>query len=413
MAQTTSGITIRATAPADLPAFTDTLGLSFGVEILPDARARFEQLIEPTHQLIATENGRVVGTAGVLPLRMTVPGGEAAAAGITHVGVSPSHRRHGILRQLMRRQLDDLRARNEPLAILWASESAIYQRFGYGLGTLRLAIDVERGREAFIGNPEPVGQVRIVDVETALRTLPEVYERVRVRTPGAFARSPIWWKDRRLIDLERFRRGGGPMFRAILEIDGRPEGYALYRIHGGWSDDNLPNTWLDALEAVGTTPMAVREIWRFLFGVDLVTRVRANRLYVDHPLFFLLQEPRRLRSRLIDGIWLRVVDLVAALEARTYGAEDTLTLAVDDAFCPWNAGVWKLDASPDGAHVTSTTAEPDLRLSAADLGALYLGGVHAASLVHAGRIIETRPGAARRADTLFASDVPPWCPDDF
>jgi predicted acetyltransferase len=167
------------------------------------------------------------------------------------------------------------------------------------------------------------------------------------------------------------------------------------------------------LEALGTTPVATREVWRYLFNIDLVTKVSTHRLGRDHPLVLMLEDPRQLRTWYRDGIWVRLVDAAAALGARRYGAEGVLTIQLDDEFCPWNDGVWTLTAGPEGSTLHRSGASPDLRLSAGELGALYLGGVSCTGLLRAGRVDELTPGAASRAEGLFRSDVAPWCLDDF
>src|SRR5262245_9642979 len=94
----------------------------------------------------AWEGERAVGGASALPLLLTVPGGRLPAAGVTAVGVLPTHRRRGILRALMRAQLDDCRRRGEPVAYLWATEDTIYGRFGYGIASVSGEIEIARER---------------------------------------------------------------------------------------------------------------------------------------------------------------------------------------------------------------------------------------------------------------------------
>jgi predicted acetyltransferase len=203
------------------------------------------------------------------------------------------------------------------------------------------------------------------------------------------------------------------MFRVVLEIDGKLEGYALYRMHASWDQNGRRASYLDAIEVLGTSPAATREIWSFVFGVDLATQVSSRHRGPDDALLLTLLDPREIQLRVADGLWVRVVDLEAALNARAYGTTDALTFELTDPFCPWNAGVWTLEAGPTGAQLRRATTPPDLRLTAAELSALYLGGVACTSLWRAGRVDELTPKAAHRADLLFRSDVPPWCLDDF
>src|SRR5262245_9881020 len=173
----------------------------------------------------AFEDGRAVGGAGAFTLDFSVPGGSLPTAGVTVVGVLPTHRRRGILRSMMRAQLDDVHAREEPLAALWASEGTIYPRFGYGLGSLCGEIDLPRERTAFAVAPAAGAETRFVSRDEAMELFPAIYDRVRAVTPGMFARSPTWWEKRRLADPESRRGGGGAQQRVLLELNGRPEAY--------------------------------------------------------------------------------------------------------------------------------------------------------------------------------------------
>jgi predicted acetyltransferase len=409
----TRQIDLRSCTAEDWPAFIDAFTAAFSSDMPAEVRESFERLLHPSRLLVATEGEAVVGTAGVLAFEMGVPGGEIPVAGITLVGVRPTHRRRGILRQMMRRMLDDAHERGEPVAILWASEPAIYQRFGFGMGTVRMRIDAERGGAAMVRAFEPVGTTRMVSEEEALALLPEVYERASANIPGSLRRSLDWWMLRVVNDPTSVRHGGSRMFRVALEIDGGPEAYALYRVHSGWTTEGLRTTWLDVLEAIGTTPVATREIWRYLFSVDLVVQVRTHRICRDHPLLLWLADPRQLRPGLLDGIWARVVDVSAALSARRYGAPGSLTFELVDPFCAWNEGVWRLTVDGERGTIERSTASPELRLTAAELSAMYLGGVTCTSLLQAGRLDELAPGAADRADLMFRSAVPPWCLEEF
>ena len=402
---------IRTATLETVEAFVAPLNLAFAD--MPDPGDEERRTWEPDRIIAAFDGTEPVATAGALTFRLSVPGGEAAAAGVTLVGVSPSHRRRGILRSMMRHQLDDVRARGESIAILWASEGAIYQRFGYGLATLSGTFEIERGGAVF-ARPAPVeGTVRLVDLETAMGIFPALYDRVRVETPGMVGRSETWWRWITLRDTDHMRGANGMKFLAVYEADGQVEGTAVYRVKPDW-DDRGPNGRLVALEVLATTPRATRDLWRWLFEVDLVRLVRAVRGPVPHPLQLLLADPRRLGFTVGDAIWLRVVDVPAALAARTYGRAGALVLEVRDGFCPWNAGRWRLDVADDGrGSVEPTTAEPDVTLDAADLGATYLGTFRFSELARVGRVVENTAGALLRADEMFAAARAPWCSTMF
>ena len=400
--------------PRDLPyrRFAEVIAAAFGEEATEAELPNWERLSERDRILCAAEGETLVGGGAAFSFRLTVPGDEVPAAGVTAVGVLPSHRRRGILTQMMRRQLDDVRERGEPVAILWASEGNIYQRFGYGLTSLTAAIEIERSRTAFRVPFEPEGQVRLVGRDVARNVFPTIYDRLRAERPGFLDRSSTWWEVEVLADPESRRRGAGPKFYAVHEVDGRPEGYAIYRIRHDW-DPRGPKSVLEVRELIATSIRATRELWRFVFDVDLIQTIRADQLQPDHPLLLLLAEPRRLGLTVSDALWLRIVDLRGALAARSYREPGSLDVEVIDSFCPWNAGCWRLEVDGSGRRVERMEGRAGLRLDAADMAAVYLGAFTFADLARAGRAVELSDGALSAADRLFATDGAPWCPQVF
>ena len=380
-----------------------------------DAEFEHDRLLWENDRLIGALDGESwVGTGGAFSFRLTVPGGEVGAAGITMIGVSPSHRRRGILRQTMRWLFDQARERGEPVAVLWASESAIYQRFGFGIGTLQGSFDIERSRARFIRPAEPLGRIRLVDRDEAVRLFPAVYDVVHARTPGTVSRSEAKWRHDQLDDAEWQRAANGIKFRAVLEVDGVVRGYAIYRVKNEW-DERGPNHTLLALEVVGLDAAAERAVWEWLFGMDLVGHVKAWRGPVPHPLMLQLTEPRRLGLTIREGMWLRLIDMRAALAARSYRGTGALSFELTDEFCPWNAGRWRLDVPSDRgvATVTAFEGDHDLTLDTSDLAAAHLGTFTFADLARAGRVGECRPGAVAVADALIATVGAPWCSTMF
>jgi predicted acetyltransferase len=403
---------IRSCRPDEYRIFLETCESAFGYALADHDAERFARIISTDRMVAAFDDDAMVGTAGSFPFTLSIPGGELPAGGVTMVGVLPSHRRRGALTRLMDALVLDARRRSEPLAVLWASEGSIYGRFGYGLATRQGDISIERDRARFRDDDVAVGRCRLLDEGEALKVLPDIYERVRIETPGMFARSVEWWQAGPLFDPDRERRGGGPLFHVVWELDGSADAYALYRIHGEWSE-GVPTGHVSVREVIATTPRATKEIWRFLFGIDLVERIDAPMLQIEHPLFHMLTEPRRLRLRVKDALWLRIIDLRIALTARTYATEGSIVLEVGDPQCPWNEGRWRLEAPRRRGRVTKTDERPDLRLAAADLAAAYLGGVTFTELALAGRVEERKKGAARAATLLVLPECPPWCPEIF
>jgi predicted acetyltransferase len=377
----------------------------FGREPTEDNASRLLRVLSPERIHAAWEDGQIVGGASAFELQLTVPGAVVPAAGVTVVGVLPTHRRRGILTQLMRAQLDHIHARGEPLAFLWASEGGIYGRFGYGLAALCGEIDLLRAHARFHRPVELDGSFRLLTLDEALDLLPFAYERIASETPGMFRRTEAWWRTRVLDDPEWRREGGGEMVRVALVGEGEILGYALYRLKMGF-DDGASTGAVHVIEALGIGPEAIAAVWRHLLDIDWMERTRAWLLPVDHPLFLLLEEPSRIRFRVEGSIWLRLVDVSAALTARGRVGDGDVAIEVLDSFCPWNNGVYSADGS-------SASGAPDLRLDVSDLGSVYLGGFTFGQLQQAGRVEELSAGAVQAADGLFRTQRAPWCPEIF
>ncbi len=379
----------------------------FGQENETEDAERFAQWIEIDRMHAAYEDGRAIGGAGAFSYQVSVPGGASVpTAGITVVGVLPTHRRRGVLTALMREQLEDCRRRGDVAAYLWASEGTIYGRFGYGLASRMGSIQLARDRTRFAQPFDPRGTVRLVALEEAAVAFPPLYEQMRVQRPGMFARSKDWWETRRLYDNPA-RRPGGPKNRALLELDGKPAGYAIYNVKQDWVS-GFSKGVVTVTEVVAPTPEAARELWRWLLDFDWTSEFASDYLPLDHELFFLLAEPRRMQFKINDGVWVRLIDVGAALSARSYN-DGEIVLEVDDALLRENAGRWRVTS----AGAERTDGAPDLQLDVTGLGSVYLGGFSFGELVRGSRAQELKEGAAARADALFRTDVQPWCPEIF
>jgi predicted acetyltransferase len=383
------------------------VGHYFGLDTQLEDAERFAQWIELDRMHVARIDGEIVGGAGAFSWQLTVPGAVVPAAGITVVGVLPTHRRRGVLRALMKEQLDDSRRRGDLVAHLFASEGTIYGRFGYGLASRMGDAVIPKERTAFAEPFEPRGRVRFVEYDEAIRVIPPLYDEVRLRHAGLFSRSETWWNTRRLHD-DPARRRGGPLNCAVLELDARPAGYALYRVHQDWRG-GASSGHVNVLEAFSTSAQATREIWRWLLDFDWTSEIRAQQLPLDHPLFLLLAEPRRMEFRINDGQWVRLLDVQGALEARAYTGDDCVVLDVADAFLPVNAGRFRVSA--EGCEMTDESAE--LRLDVTALACVYLGGFGFRDLAEASRVDEIAEGAVARADALFAVGADPWSVEIF
>jgi predicted acetyltransferase len=367
---------------------------------------RFMKTLVRERFYAAYDGGAPVGTAADFPFTLTVPGGELAAGGVTWVAVLPTHRRQGILTELMRRELQDLHERGDPLAVLWASEAAIYGRFGYGLAAPHFEMDADRARFALRDDPGPRGKVRMVSLEDAIEPCMRVYDRVRPTIPGFTARERMWWEEFRLFDSESSRRGASPKYVAIVELDGEPSAYAIYRIKQEWRH-GFSHSEVRVVEALAANATAERDLWRFVFGIDLIARV-SSRLDPASPLFLMVVDARSLNLRVSEGLWLRLVDVEGALRGRSYASDEEVVVEVRDEFCPWNAGRYRV-----GASVERTDDGADIEVDVADLASVYLGAFTFSRLAAAERVREVKAGALARADELFRTPRLPYCPEDF
>ena len=384
------------------------IGQYFGMELTDEQVERFLKVLPLERMHAAREDGRIVGGAGAFSFDLSIPGGSLPTAGVSVVGVYPTHRRRGVLRAMMRVQLDDARDRGEPLAALWSSEETIYGRFGYGVAAWVGEISIPREYAAFVRPFEREGEARFVDAEEAFALFPPIWAAVRSQRAGMYVRPDDWWRDRIFRDPEERREGAGPKRFIVHELDGPPTGYAIYRHKAGFEAGTSTGV-TQVLEAMGATAKGTENIWRYLLDIDWAAKIEASLLPPDHPLFLLLASPRRAKYRMGDGLWVRLVDVGAALSARSYRDGQPVVLEVRDAFCDWNEGRWKVG---DGS-AQLTKNEPDLRLDADALGSAYLGGITFAQLRDALRVEELTDGAVARADDLFRTDLHPWCPEIF
>ncbi len=378
----------------------------FGPVPADDVVDRWISLVGMERMHAAFEDGDVVGGAGVFTFDVSVPGGSVPCAGVTVVGVYPTHRRRGILRGMMRAQLDDVHARGEPIAALWASEETIYGRFGYGIASWCGDVSIPRDHSAYRGPFEPRGRVRSVTLDEAAELFPPVWEALRAHRTGVFSRTETWWRERVLRTTDEQK--ATPKRLVALEIDDEVQAYAVYKTTAAF-EGFVSNAKLDVVEAVGSNPQATAEIWRYLLDVDWMATINAALIPPDHPLFGLLANPRHARFKRHDALWVRLVDVGAALSGRAYATEGSLVFEVHDAFCPWNEGRWKLE----GGSASPTEDPADIALDVDALGSAYLGAVSFAGLQEALRIEERVTGAVARADALFGWHPDPWCPEIF
>jgi predicted acetyltransferase len=349
-------------------------------------------------------DGKIAGASAIVSVQVTVPGGQQVAlGGVTSTAVLPTYRRRGLLRKIMSAMLDDCRERGEFLAGLSASEATIYGRYGFSPATFQHRWEVRRTDVAFRSEFADPGSLDLVDGAEAAKAWPVLHEQVRAERVGEISPLPGKWGG--LAGGGLPADGSGPAHHLLhRDATGAVDGAAIFRLPWSPDPEQAGVLQVEAIEA--RTSDAYRALWGLLLDFDLTKRVVAARRPVDEPLRWMLTNPRALKlTRTRDNLWLRVLDVRRALEARTYAATDSLVLAVSDDL--YGAGRWRLDAAPDGAVCTAVNAEPDLSLSVNELASLYLGGVRASELSYAGRIVERTPGAVSRLDALLRPDRAP------
>lgn len=356
-------------------------------------------------------DGRLAGVHSVFSLDMTVPDGDVPAAGLTWVGVHPQFRRRGVLRAMMEHHLAAVRERGtEPVSVLWAAEPGIYGRFGYGLATYGLSMTLARGADLVDVPGTQDLHVRFdnVDVERHTALLQNCYEAFRRTRPGAVSRGNLGRQQQLLSDPKAWRDGAERKKVLVVEDGaGNVRAAALFRRKEAWEPTGPAGT-VRVSHATALDPAAARVMWGRLSDLDLMAKVSTGPLATDDPLLFLLTDLRAAQVRLTDGLWVRVVDLPAALSARRYTTDVDVVLEVSDAMCPDNAGRWRLVAGPDGAGCERTSAPADLRLDDRALGAAYLGGRTLAALAGAGLVQADDPVVLDRASRAFGWHVAPY-----
>lgn len=378
--------------------------------------ARGRQFV-PGRSLGAFDGGRCVATFRSFDQELTAVGGALVQAdAISNVTVTPTHRRRGLLTRMMARDLAAARERGDVVATLIAAEYPIYGRYGFGPATTTAewTVDVPRARlDPRWAAPEDGGRIDLVDGEDVRKLGPELHERLRRAQPGAVSRTELWWQARTGVVSMDGSPWNEPFHAVYRSAGGEVEGMVSYRSDDHWGDAKQPLNTATVDWLLAVTPAAERALWRYLCSIDWITTVKSGRRAPDDLLPQLLPDPRAARiTTQADWLWVRILDVVRALEARTYEGQGSLVLDVVDRGGP-AGGRWRLEAGTDGASCAPTTGSADLVLDVAELGALWLGDESAVRLAALGRVREERAGAAREADALLRTSRRPWCPDLF
>jgi predicted acetyltransferase len=412
---------IRPVDDSELAAFGQVTDQAFNSAWPPEEMIRIDRLIvEPERTLVAFDGDQMIGTTLAFSFGMTVPGGDVVgAAGISGVGVVPTYRRRGVLSSLMRRQLGDIAAGSEPVATLFASESVIYGRYGYGSAAEQYSLTFHRGDGALrpLANAaQEAPSLRLADPKDAVAEMKAVYEAVRPTRPGMLTWHNGWWQSY-VTDPEFMREGNSPQRLVIAEDQSGAVGYALYAAKPDWGRDGMPAQVLTVRDLFWTSPAVCAALWADLLTRDLVGEVRARTRPVDDPIQHMLVDPRRARTKVSDGLWVRIVDLPTALQRRRYASTVDVVIEVTDPLLPANEGRWRLQAGGPGEGgkptCERTTAPAEVILPVSALGAAYLGGTRLGGLAAGGQITAQRPEALAELSTAMWWDPAPWSPMHF
>ncbi|WP_369035771.1 MULTISPECIES: GNAT family N-acetyltransferase [Streptomyces] len=374
----------------------------------------------PGRTLGAFDGGRCVATFRSFPQELSVGGGATVPAdAISNVTVSPTHRRRGILTRMMGQDLAAAKDRGDVVATLIAAEYPIYGRYGFGPATWtsEWTIDVPRtGLDPRWAGPTDGGRIDLVDAEDVRKLGPELHARLVRQQPGAVSRDERWWQ----VNTGVVRFGGSwdePFYAVYRSADGEVDGLVSYEADDKWEakqpQDTAEVNWL-----IAATPAAERALWQYLCSIDWITKVKTGWRAPDDLLPFFLPDPRAARlTAHADWLWVRILDVVRALEARPYDSSTSgrgLVLDVVDAD-GFAGGRYRLDVSAEGVGscAPATRDAAELTLDVRELAALWLGDESAVRLAALGRVREERAGAARVADALLRTSRRPWCPDIF
>ncbi len=411
-------IELRPVTDDNFSEWRKTVRHGFGEHVHPDDIVRLRNERVELDRLVAavdTQSNRIIGTGGADSYWLTVPGGELVPmAGVAYMTTSVTHRRQGAFSNMMTYIHDVARERGDVISGLWASQSHLYGRFDYGLSINSYDWEIDPSFGEFSHFPAANAnnadiKVSFIDADEADVVLPGIYERMHRQTTGSVNRTSGRWRYQ-LFDEERVRQGASPLFFAVCEEAGEQTGYVSYRMRRQGDSDMGT---LEVVEQVSATEVAHAAIWRFLLDFDLVGNITAINRPSDDSLWWMLSDPRRLRRKSHDALWVRLLDIPKALEARTYNSDGILKIGLVSDVQPESAGTYVIEIDDSRGSVKKTTDKPDVVMTPADLSALYLGGISSGPLFEAGRINEITTGSLAKLAGMFNTNSAPWCAHYF
>lgn len=400
--------TIRPVTEDEYPAFVTAFMEGFSYDLPSDEfAAAMQVLLPPERTLAAFDGDAIVGTFGGYDLQVTVPGGNSMAMeGTTEVTVFPTHRRMGLMRDMMRVHLENAARSGYPVAGLWASETDIYGRYGFGIAAQLCSLKISSPRIVFRDEVE-IDRVRRISSEEAANVLPQAYEMKRSQTPGMLARTPEWWKHFVLPDHEWMRKGKTKRRYVVHDGSNGVDGYASYRNKSGESDDGHDNGTVHVVELIAANPRAEASLWAYLTHIDGAPNVDSWNNPVNTTLPYMVREPRRVRiSRVSDSLWIRILDVEAALTGRSYEEDGTVRVTLTDPFRSQTSGSFRIEVV-DGVATVEQCDQGDLTMDIEILGAAFLGGADAMAYARAGRIVGSHADVTT-FHRMFRTVDAPW-----
>lgn len=410
-AKTTMAIEFRPARPEEMREFAYLGAITFGgsTDEREIERRMADGTRRPEDTLCAFEDGAMVARMATLPFTISWHGRTISCGGVSSVGTLPTHRRRGLVRELMTRAFVAMRAHGQPIAMLWASMAAIYQRFGYGICAPIYVGTCDPRTIRFVDEIVVPERVRLVRGEAVLPALAPAYDRFAAERPLMLARDATHWQSFR---LRRWNENQPPSLYAVYEEGGQPLGYVIYDVQR--EERRGPDQKLIVQELAWATPAAHRALLQYLLAHDLAYAVEFRALPLDDPLPVHVQEPRDLGLMLRDGALVRIVDVAAALCGRGYAADGRLTFALTDDLCPWNEDVWTLEVEGGSGRIAPAGGRvAELTLTPRALALLACGTANATRLCRQGLIPPAPAAVLRTADALFATPAAPFCADFF
>lgn len=398
----------RTIKEGELQAFYDTVKYVFAegsTDPVPE-----EEELKPDWTTAAFHKGKIVATSGGYPFEMRFNGKPIAVDGLTAVGTEPGFRRRGLVREMVTRRLHAVHEHEEQSAsILWASMGAIYQRFGYGLGSSQIQCKFDPRFTQFQFSAEVNGYVRIVAEQEGAQIIRDLYRRfIEDRTLDLGRDDDVWWKN-------HFGSKKRLSYCAIyFNSSDEPEGYVAYNTSTyERAPDEGPDQKLSVRELIYLNIQAYRALWEFIREHDLVGKVELH-MPVDEPAINMLLEPRAMRLNISDGIWMRIVDADKALTQREYGGPGNVVLEIrDDPECPWNERRFELETDGVNTEVAETNKSPQLTISPNGLASLMTGNASLSELNRIGRADVSDTDQLRYFDFMFSTKYRPFCRNGF